>query len=144
MGAAAFWIALAAVLIAGSYFRLRKETLQHETIRQIVDKTGQVDEDKLKELFQPPVRFVPRPEHMIAPPGTGFRIMRVFGTLAVAVGAGVAIAFAILYHMGMEVDVSMMGFAWASIVGATGVGLFAASLFLPRPLPNGTGRKDRE
>ena len=55
VGAAAFWIALAAVLVAGGWWKSRSEAQKHETIRRIIEKTGQVDESKLKELFEPPL-----------------------------------------------------------------------------------------
>jgi hypothetical protein len=145
MGAAAFWIALAAVLIAGGYFRSRREALKHETIRLIVDKTGQVDEAKLKEIFQPPAPpAVPMPPPWAPAPGSGYRMMRIFGTLALAVAAGLAISFAILYQAGVDNQYSaMIGFAWAIVVAAAGVGLFVASQYLPPPPPDASAGRDR-
>ena len=77
MGAAAFWIGLAAFLIAAMYFRSRSEATKHETLRQIVEKTGQVDERQLKALFEPPPNAFTR----VPPPGGGYRAMRIFGLL---------------------------------------------------------------
>ncbi len=138
MGVAAFWIALAAVIISGHWFRSRREAMKQETIRHVVEKTGRLDEAQLKELFPPPSALPPHwfraPE-----PGEGYRTMRVFGTLALFVALGLAICFSILYfgapHWG-QVDTAI-GFGVASVVALLGAGLFVASRFVEKPLPKG-------
>lgn len=54
VGSAAFWIMIAAIVVAGDWLRARREALKHETLRLIIEKTGHVDEAQLKALFQPP------------------------------------------------------------------------------------------
>lgn len=125
VGAAAFWIALAAVLVAGGWWKSRSEAQKHETIRRIVEKTGQVDEVKLKELFEPPVpgwvrerieiikeiaKTQPMSDSKIrellqpppspwdgSKPGDGYRGLRVGGTIIVFLGLGIAVACGVLY-----------------------------------------------
>jgi hypothetical protein len=65
LGAAAFWIALAAVLISGSYFHFRRERLRQETLLKLVERTGQLDEQQVKALFRrrPPGSRVGPPEY---------------------------------------------------------------------------------
>ena len=120
VGAAAFWIALAAVLVAGGWWKSRSEAQKHETIRRIVEKTGQVDEVKLKELFEPPVpgwvrerieiikeiaKTQPLSDAKIrellqpppspwdgSKPGDGYRALRVSGAIIMFLGLGIAIA----------------------------------------------------
>lgn len=133
LGAAAFWIALAAVLIAGSYFRTRREALKQQALLQLVDKTGQLDEQQVKMMFPAPPPLPPhwfhRPEPM------GYVALRVFGTILLAAAAGLAIFFWVLLDFGTapQREAAVLGFAWASLVACIGVGVFAASRFVPPP-----------
>jgi hypothetical protein len=134
MGAAAFWIALAAFLIAAMYFRSRSEATKHETLRQIVEKTGQVDERQLKALFEPPPNAFTR----VPPPGGGYRAMRIFGLLLLFIAAGLLIFFTILGWSRTQLwNVAAIGYGAASIVALVGAGLSLAARFLPRPLADG-------
>ncbi len=137
MEVTAFWIALAAVIISGQWFKARREAMKQETIRHVVEKTGRLDEAQLKELFPTPA---PLPPHWFrAPePGAGYRTMRVFGTLALFVAVGLAICFSILSGTpGWGRLDSAIGFGLASVVALLGAGLFVASRFLQKPLPKG-------
>ena len=51
MEVVAFWIALAAVLIAGGWVKSRNEAEKHATLRTIIDKSGTVDEAQIRALF---------------------------------------------------------------------------------------------
>jgi len=138
VGVAAFWIALAAVMISSGWFNSRREAMKHETIRQMVEKTGRLDEAALRELFPP---RQPLPPHWFRGPeqGMGYRTMRVFGTLWLFVALGLAICFSILYLTNpttWQFD-APIGFGVASVIALVGAGLFAASTFLPKPLPQG-------
>ena len=46
-----FWIFMAAIVVAGIWKEQREKAEKHETLRRIVEKTGTLDEAKLKELF---------------------------------------------------------------------------------------------
>jgi hypothetical protein len=51
---AAFWIFIAVVVWASTWEKARRNAEKHETLRRIIEKTGTIDEAKLKELFAPP------------------------------------------------------------------------------------------
>ena len=84
MEVAAFWIALAAVLVASGWYKSRTEAQKHETFRMIVEKTGTVDEAKLKLLIAPPSPV----QGTWGAPGDGYRALRVSGAILMFVGAG--------------------------------------------------------
>jgi hypothetical protein len=133
VGAVAFWIALGAVIIAGGYFRSRSEAVKHETLRRIVEKTGQVEEAQFKALYQPP------PNPWLMPPGRkaaggGYRALRVFGALLMFVAAGLALFFTIVGQAHAQSwDHVMIGYACTSIVLLVGAGLYFCSRFMPKP-----------
>jgi hypothetical protein len=135
-GALAFWGAIAAIVIATSLFNARRETEKHETLRRIIEKTGQIDEARLKELFSPsPGPFAglscPRGK-----PGGGYRGLRVAGTLVMFIGAGLAAFFLIVAKAAaVRMDIALIGLASASVIAIVGVGLFFASRFAEPP-PN--------
>lgn len=139
MGAAAFWIALGAVLIAGGWFRTRRLALKHETLRMIVEKTGTVDEAQLRELLNPTPP--PMPPHWFAPPPRpeGYRVLRVLGTITMFGGLGAALYSAILTLGGAPIEAAN-AFGFAALVASIGAGLFFASRFVTPP-PD-TERKD--
>jgi hypothetical protein len=130
MGAAAFWISLALFLIAAMFFRWRSEATKHETLRLIVEKTGQVDEARLKSVFEP----APTVFNRVPPPGGGARAMRIFGLLLMLIAAGVFILFAVIGWTGtLPWNRAAIGCAAASIPALVGIGLFFGSRFLPQP-----------
>lgn len=145
MGAAAFWIALGAVLIAGGWFRSRSEEMKHETIRRIVEKSGEVDEAQLKALFQPPVPHWPNHPWVREPlPGAGYRKLRIIGTLGIfaAFGLGAFAGVMSRFDFGSPHE-SFILLAIASLIAVVGIGFFVASRFLPKPLPDGDSRNPR-
>jgi hypothetical protein len=83
-GALGFWIFIASIAIAGMWSSSRREAEKHETVRRIVEKTGVVDEAKLKELFS-------RAEAPQSPPGGGYRALRITGTIIMFIAAVPAI-----------------------------------------------------
>jgi hypothetical protein len=131
MGAAAFWISLALVVIAAMFFRWRSEQTKHETLRQIVEKTGQVNEAQFKTLFEP----APNAFTRVPPPGGGYRALRVVGLLLIFISVGVAFLFLIIGWSGTQPwNRAAIGCAAATIPALLGIGLFVSSRLLPRPL----------
>jgi hypothetical protein len=131
MGAAAFWIGLALCLIAAMYFRSRSETVKHETLRQIVEKTGQVNEAQFKSLFEP----APNAFTRVPAPGGGYRTLRVLGLLLMFIAVGVVFLFLVIGWSGTQPwNRAAIGCAAATIPALLGIGLFVSSRFLPRPL----------
>ena len=133
MGVAAFWIAVAAVLIAGSWFKYRREALKHETLLRIVERTGTVDEAQLRQLFgpAPPYAGGAAPQLRVMSVHMGLQI---FGTFAIALALGLLAAFAIFGHWVAEDPVVVqIGVACAALLVVFGAGAFFASRFTKPP-----------
>jgi hypothetical protein len=129
VGSAAFWIMIAAIVIAGDWLRARREALKHETLRQIIEKTGHIDEAQLKALFPPTPGWLREPAL-----GAGYRTLRVLGTIVISVALGLTVFFSILWLSSpARHDRAIIGFACTSVIALTGVGVFFASRFLPAP-----------
>ncbi|HEV2703517.1 MAG TPA: hypothetical protein VGV09_17965 [Steroidobacteraceae bacterium] len=161
-GALGFWIFIAAIVVAAIWSGSRREAEKHETMRRIVEKTGVVDEGKLKELFKPASPYQGRDK----PPGGGYRALRVTGTIVMFIAAGLVAYSLIRAHAGAEPPQSQVrpminlpngrsmpdlswrppdppfnpvhGLAAAALVALFGAGLFCSSRFLPLPPPSGS------
>src|SRR5262245_37889137 len=114
IGAAAFWIALAAVLIAGGINGVRRERLRQETLLRLVEKTGRLDEEQVKALFPPAPSH---PPHAWVPPEQpdARRGLKIAGTIVLSLAAGLAVFACVLLALGMTVrqDPIQLGFGWA-------------------------------
>src|SRR5690242_14939228 len=135
IGAAAFWMAVAAVLIAGSYFHFRREQLKQETLLKLVKETGHIDEQQVKALFPPPP---PPPPHVWGPPehADGRRGLKVGGTIVFALGVGMALFSAFLFKLGTPgmLDEAAYLSGWSALIACLGIGMFIASRFVRPPL----------
>lgn len=128
--AVAFWLAVAAVVIATAWFKSRSDAEKHETLRRIVEKTGQIDEAQLKALFDAPNALLqPRPPE----PGDTYRGLRVAGTVVCSAAVGLAILFLVLYVDGRH-D-AIIGIGVAGLVAMVGIGLHLSTRFVTRPRP---------
>jgi hypothetical protein len=123
IGAAAFWISTAAVMIAVGWFASRSEAEKHETLRRLIEKTGTVDEEKWKELFNPQSL----PGHLRSP-GEGYRMLRVTGTIVMFGAVGLAVFFLLI-----DMPSTVSGMAIAAGVALFGAGLFFSSRFATPP-----------
>jgi hypothetical protein len=122
---AAFWIALAAVIISGRWLKARREALKYDTIVRLAEKTGRIDEEQFKLLFPPPH---PLPRHWFAPPepGQGRMVLRVFGTIVLSVALGLGAVFLVVSMRPIDGGAGLV-----IILAFFGAGLFVASRFLP-------------
>jgi hypothetical protein len=128
-GAGAFWLFLGAAAIAGSWEKNRRNAEKHETLRRIIEKTGSVDEARLKEVFSSS-----GPDWLNARPGDGFRGLRVGGIVVMGLGAAVAFAFMALGLSGVVAGKAMtIGLSIAGAVAIFGLGLFYSSRFAEPP-----------
>jgi hypothetical protein len=118
LGVVAFWLAVAAVLIAGGWFKSRSEAQKHATLRAIIEKNGTADEAQVRALFGPPSA---QPV-----PGDFFALLRVIGTIVMCTAVGLLIFFAI-YRQAVNLQDGTIGLAAAFIVGGVGVGFLLAS-----------------
>ena len=138
-GWAAFWIALAAVIISGRWLKARREAMKYDTVVRLAEKTGRIDEEQFKMLFPPPG---PLPPHWFAPPpaGQGRMVLRVFGTILMFTGVGVVVSIFLLqgsFTPSMR-QAAVGGFWIAVVLASFGAGLFVAGRFAP------ARREDRE
>lgn len=128
-GAGAFWLFLGAATLAGAWEKNRKNTERHETLRRIIEKTGNVDEAKLRELFNPS-----GPDWMITRPGEAYRGMRIGGAVVMGLSAALAFVFTTLgYSDVIPRKAFVIGLAIAGAVAIFGVGLFYSSRFAEPP-----------
>lgn len=134
LGAAAFWIALAAVLIAGGWHKVRREQIKQETLLKLVEKTGQLDEAQVKLLFPPPP--APPPNwppawHKPHDPTANKRGLQGLGAVVVSLGAGIAVLATVITLFGdaAQKKGALVGFGMAGLIAMVGIGFFVASKF---------------
>jgi len=120
-----FWIFVAALIVGGMWKESRQQAEKHETLRRIVEKTGTIDEAKLKELF--------RPAEEQSYPGLSYRALRVAGTIIMFAGAGLAAFFLIPKLFLSPIEWWYGGFSIAVGVAILGLGVFFSSRFAEPP-----------
>ena len=138
VGAAAFWIALAAVLIAGSFNKVRREQLKQETLLKLIERTGTIDEAQVKLLFPPPPALSPheRPWWATPPdPLAGRRALKIGGLIVMAIAAGLAVLFTVMLNFGTapQQAAAVPGLGAAGLVGCLALGLLISSNFARGP-----------
>jgi len=117
----AFWIAVAAVLIAGAWFKSRNDAQKYATLRTIIEKNGTADETQLRTLFGP-VAAQPGPADLCA-------FLRIIGTIVMFTAAGLLLFFTI-FRQAIDPQAGTIGLAAALIVAAVGAGFFFSSRFV--------------
>jgi hypothetical protein len=129
-GGLGFWMFVAACVVVSAWAKSRREAEKHETLRRIVEKTGSIDEARLKELFSEP----PPDE---SKPGYGYRALRVGGSVVLFVAAGLATFFLLAAGLGKEfgqvLDWWYGGVAISAGLAVVGLGLFFSSRFAEPP-----------
>lgn len=135
-GGAAFWIFIAAVAVAGTWEKIRKNAEKHATLRTIIEKTGTVDEAKIKELFSQPAN-----DWLKSTPGDGYRALRVGGTIIMGIGAALAIFFLVMGQFSViSSHASTIGASIAAAVVFVGMAFFFSSRYAQPPPDRGDGR----
>jgi len=136
LGAAAFWIFVGACVVAGIWRQKNSEAIRHETLRQLIAKEQKLDEEQIEKLLNPArgSGWAAFQEHSHMAPGSGYRALRIFGSIAIFVSFGLAIAAAWqrLLRGQINEDVAGLGTA-ASILIMIGIGLLFSSRFAPKP-----------
>jgi hypothetical protein len=117
-GAFGFWLFIAALVVAGYWKETRQEAEKHETLRRMMEKTGAVDEAKLKELFNSAVDRKSKP-------GGGYRALRITGTIIMFLGAALALFFLAV----TAIFADDRSHAQVAIVIAAGIALLGAGVF---------------
>ena len=130
LGAFGFWLFIAALVVAGYWKETRQEAEKHETLRRMMEKTGEVDEAKMRELFSSAV------DQKIKT-GSGYRALRITGTIIVFVGAALAIFFLALGNIfENERTHAHAALAIAAGIALVGAGVFVSSRFAELPPPS--------
>jgi len=138
-GAATFWLFIAAAAVAGTWEKARRNSEKHETMRRIIEKTGSIDEAKLKELFN-----ARGTDWSGGAPGDGYRALRVVGTLLMGIAAGLAVVFLILGQTDViPRTASIIGMSVAGGVVMVGLGFFFSSRFAEPPVNRRDGPASR-
>jgi hypothetical protein len=141
MGAAAFWIFLAAVVVVINWRNKHREAMKYEMVRFLIEKNQKLDEKQISELLNPPPP--PAPEWLVHKPGYAYRGLRATGTVFMFLALGLAFAAGWLGIMlGMHNE-SVLGISTAvPLVAILGAGIFFASRFCAPPISEsdkGTG-----
>jgi len=132
MGVVAFWVALAAVLIAGGWAKSRSESERHETLRRLIEKSGAVDEAQIRAVLDAPTQSGRLPWARQRAQGDSYRGLRAVGTIAMCTGIGMVAFFTWLWRLPDGED-AVVGVGFGVVVLAFGIGLFLASRFMERP-----------
>ncbi len=137
-GAATFWLFIAAAAVAGSWEKARRNAEKHETMRRIIEKTGTIDEAKLKELFN-----ARGTDWAGGAPGDAYRALRIVGAIVMGIAAGLAVLFFTLAQTEVLTSkAGSIGLAVAGGVAMLSLGFFFSSRFAQRPPDQGSGHKD--
>src|SRR5689334_16337196 len=104
MGVVAFWVALAAVLIAGGWAKSRSESEKHETLRRLIDKSGAVDEAQIRAVLNAPMQGGRGSWARPRMPGDSYRGLRAVGTIAMCTAVGMVAICMPLWRWGGEDD----------------------------------------
>lgn len=135
-GGVAFWLFIAAMVVAGTWEKIRKNAEKHETLRRIIEKTGTVDEARLKELFSAPATS----DWTSSPSGSGYRALRIGGLIVMGVGGAVALACLLMgqFQVMPRVD-SVRGGSIGGAIAFIGLALFFSSRYAEPPSGRGNG-----
>jgi len=142
LGAAAFWIFLAAIIIAGIWRKKHSEQMRHETVRLLIEKNQKPDDAQLAELLNP------KPEHYEWPipkekPGEVYRVMRIIGTILIFISVGTALMG--LWRgmiLGIQDRSVLFIMMLVPVLAMLGIALFVASRFVTKP-PSDWNREKR-
>ena len=130
-----FWIFIAVIVAAGIWKDTKQKADKHETLRRILEKTGTLDEEKMQELFS----AAPSGDWK---PGSGYRALRIWGTIVMFIGAGVFTFFTLVlglfFLLGKTSELpELENFAPLFVLGIAitiaGYGLFFSSRFAEPP-----------
>jgi len=130
-----FWLFVAVVVAAHVWKETQQKAEKHETLRRILEKTGTLDEEKMKELFS-------EARSGEWKPGCAYRALRIWGTIVMFIGAAVFAFFSIVAGIFValgktdefpELENIAPLFAVGIGIAMVGYGLFFASRFAAPP-----------
>jgi hypothetical protein len=140
LGIVAFWLFVAAAVVAYQWRNKNSEAMRHETFRLLIEKNQRLDEAQLAALLNPKPHEAP--EWLRSKPGNGYRTLRICGAITMFAALGLIIVGVWRGMLFGIYDPSVVGIATAiPLVALGGIGLFFASRFVAPP-PS-TGGKER-
>ena len=122
---ATFWGFIAACVFISAWKRKKLETLRHETARLLIEKNLAIDPAVLAKLINPRLN------------SQGPKMMKLFGSIVIAVGVGMWLMCLWFVFAVGEGEVLGLG-GPATLVMAIGAGIIFASRFAPRHLDEDT------
>jgi hypothetical protein len=121
-----FWLFIGAIIVASIWARARQKAEKHETLRRIVEKTGTIDEGMLRGLFK-------EGSPDASKPGALYRTLRIWGTIIMFIGAGLAMFFLIPVTFGSPFARNFGVFGIPAGIAMLGLGVFFSSRFAEPP-----------
>jgi len=121
-----FWIFVAALIVGGIWKETRLKAEKHETLRRIMEKTGTLDEAKLKELFDETAADEKKPGYV-------YRNLRIWGAVVMFMGAALALFFLLPTLVGHPIEWWYGGVGIGGSIALTGYGIFFSSRFAEPP-----------
>ena len=145
MAVAAFWIALAAVLIAGSWRKKAVEQMRHETVRLLIQQGRELTEEEVRNLINPPHPPLPEghPWMRRQDPWRAYRLCRMSGTILMFVAVGVAAAISGIGVAQAAPQATVAGIGVGLLVFLLGAAFYFAARFL-QPSENRAQADDRD
>jgi hypothetical protein len=143
LGAAAFWIFLAAIVVVVNWRNKHREAMRHETLRFLIDKNQTLDEALLTELLNP--KPPETPEWLVHKPGYAYQGLRATGmvTIFAALGLGLIALWRGLMLGIQDGHVVEIG-TGVALIFMLGAGLFVSSRFVtPPPSSEKKDKQDR-
>ena len=115
LGAIGFWGFIAAVVVAGIWYDLRKKEARHETVRRLIESGQKFDDGTLDKLLS-------------ASGGEGenlARDLKVSGLIVIFISPGLAVMAWFLGQLNENAFLPVLGAA--ALVGFAGIGLLVAA-----------------
>lgn len=133
MGVAAFWIAVAAIIVAGRWRDKAKAQMRHETVRFLIEKGEPLDGEQIRELLNPTRPPLPANHPWFRPPPpppSGYKMFRIFGAILMIGSPGVAALIAGTSYVQETGPELQPAFGVAAFTFLLGFALFFVSRFL--------------
>ena len=135
MDVAAFWMGLAAVVVAWFWRRNHTEAMRHQTLRTMLDRKETIDEKLVNDVLNPPV--AESRWSRVSIPGESSRVFRFLGSLFMLLSPAAGIFGGIMtYFESREPEMNIVipvGIGIALIIFVFGLALFVSARFLSQP-----------
>jgi len=118
IAAAAFWLFIAVIIVAGMWYDMRRREAQHETLRRLAESGQPLDPDLMDRLLS------------VSGGGNTARELMIWGVVMLFVAPGVAVLAVFIGWQYAPALLPLLGVA--ILIGFIGVGLVVASRFVER------------